>query len=96
MAGFNFSPGFERRRSTYFFGDRTNVSEEVPKPAGVVCPDQNRMTDEVLSRGRILSVGFTKLVYFPILITVFPGGAMVARIPVKDKVVGSNPTRGAR
>ena len=40
-------------------------------------------------------MGFTKLVYFPILITVFPGGAMVARIPVKDKVVGSNPTRGA-
>lgn len=34
--------------------------------------------------------------FFSIMVTPFPGSSMVERLPVKERVVGSNPTRGAK
>jgi hypothetical protein len=42
-------------------------------------------------KGVLLTYGFAIIAIF----LIFPGGAAVARNPVKIKVVGSNPTRGA-
>lgn len=39
--------------------------------------------------------GFTVGGFFARILRSFPGSSMVERLPVKERVVGSNPTRGA-